>query len=51
MAIYIKSIPTLTGDVAERFNEQAEKAEDMRGSIDFSQQVEIARRILQEARL
>ena len=51
MAIYIKAIPTLKGEVAERFNEQASEAEVNRGSIDFSAQVEKARRILAEAKL
>jgi len=51
MAIYIKSIPTLKGKVAERFNEHAAEAESKRGSIDFSNQIETARRILAEANL
>ena len=51
MAIYIKAIPTLKGTVAERFNEQAAKAETKRGSVDFSAQIEKARRILATANL
>lgn len=51
MAIYIKSIPTLKGEVAERFNERAAEAENKRGSIDFSKQIETARRILSDAKL
>jgi hypothetical protein len=51
MAYYIKPIPTLTGDVAQRFNERAAEAEANRGSIDFTEQVEIARSILAEAHL
>ena len=51
MAIYIKSIPTLKGEVAARFNQRAEQAEKNRGSVDFSCQVEKARQILAEAKL
>lgn len=51
MAIYIKAIPTLKGEVAERFNEHATEAENNRGSVDFSIQIEKARRILAEANL
>ena len=51
MAYYIKSIPTLTGDVAQRFNERAAEAEANRGAIDFTEQVEVARNILAEAHL
>ena len=51
MAYYIKPIPTLTGDVAQRFNERADEAEANRGSVDFSEQVEIARSILSKAHL
>lgn len=51
MAIYIKSIPTLKGEVAERFNKRAEEAELKRGTVDFSEQVAKARRILSRANL
>ena len=51
MAYYIKSIPTLTGEVAQRFNERAAEVEENRGSIDFSEQVESARSILSKAHL
>lgn len=51
MAYYIKTIPTLTGEVAQRFNERAAEAEANRGSVDFSEQVEIARSILAKAHL
>ena len=44
-------IPTLTGEVAQRFNERAAEAEANRGSVDFSEQVEIARSILAKAHL
>lgn len=49
MAYYIKSIPTLTGDVALRFNENAAETETKRGSVDFTKQIEIARSILAKA--
>lgn len=51
MAYFIKPIPTLTGEVAQRFNERAAEAEANRGSIDFSEQVKIARSILAKAHL
>ena len=51
MAYYIKAIPTLTGDVAQRFNERAAEAEANRGSIDFTEQVKVARSILSKAHL
>ena len=51
MAYYIKPIPTLTGEVAQRFNERAAEAEANRGSVDFSNQIEIARSILAKAHL
>ena len=51
MTYYIKCIPTLTGDVAQRFNERAAEAEANRGSVDFTEQVEIERAILSEAHL
>lgn len=51
MAYYIKPIPTLTGEVAQRFNERAAEVEANRGSIDFSKQMETARSILSKAHL
>jgi len=51
MAYYIKPIPTLTGEVAQRFNERAAEAEANRGSIDFTEQAETMRKILAEAKL
>lgn len=47
MAFYPKPIPTLTGEVAERFIRKAEYNETYRKrSIDFTEQVAKARRIL-----
>lgn len=51
MAYYIKPIPTLTGEVAQRFNDRAAEVEANPGSIDFTEQVKIARKILAEAHL
>lgn len=51
MAYYIKPIPTLTGEVAQRFNERAAEAEEKRGSIDFTDKVEAMRAMLREAKL
>ena len=44
MAIYIKPIPTLTGKVAEKF-------EKKRGTVDFSREVEMTKRILEKSNL
>jgi hypothetical protein len=51
MAYYIKPIPTLTGEAAQRFNDRAAEVEANPGSIDFTEQVKIARKILAEAHL
>lgn len=51
MAYYIKPIPTLTGEVAQRFNERAAEAEEKRGAIDFTDKVEAMRAMLREAKL
>lgn len=40
MALAISNIPVLTGEVAERFVQQAEENYRHRGSIDFSRQRE-----------
>lgn len=46
MALEIRSCPLLTGKVAKKFIENAEKAYKNKGTIDFSKQVEITNRIL-----
>ena len=51
MAYYINPIPTLTGEAAQRFNDRAAEVEANQGSIDFTEQVKIAREILAEAHL
>lgn len=51
MAIYVKPIPTLTGEIARHFNKMARENETNRGSIDFSKQVETAKRILEKSDL
>jgi hypothetical protein len=38
MAIPIRSIPVLEGEVAERFMREMKKAEKRRGTIKFSQE-------------
>ena len=38
MAVYVKAIPTLRGDVAERFIKKSEKNLQKRASIDFSKE-------------
>jgi len=44
MALAISNIPVLTGEVAERFVQQAEYNYRHRGSIDFSRQREACNR-------
>lgn len=51
MAIYIKPIPTLTGKVAERFEKVARENEAKRGTVDFSHEVEITKRILERSNI
>ena len=51
MALFVKTIPTLHGSVADRFNEQAATSEENRASVDFTEQVESMRAILTESRL
>ncbi len=46
MAIPIKSIPELKGEVAKRFIGRANEAEKQKGTVDFSKQVEITNKIL-----
>lgn len=52
MAHVIKDIPTLKGKEARAFMEKAEKnLNENRNSIDFTIQVETAKRILEKAKL
>ena len=47
MTVYFKTIPTLSGEAAERFIRQAdENVAKYKESIDFSEQVHKARQIL-----
>ena len=47
MAVYFKTIPTLSGEAAERFVRQAdENAAKYKESIDFSEQMRKAKQIL-----
>ena len=49
MAMAISNIPVLTGEAAERFVQLAKQAEKERGSIDFSKQREMFRKILEKS--
>lgn len=50
MAVYFKTIPTLRGKAADRFVRQAdENAAKYKGSIDFSEQMKVAKQILAKA--
>lgn len=51
MALFVKTIPTLHGSVAERFSEQATTNEVNRASVDYTEQVESMRAILNESEL
>lgn len=46
MAVYVKAIPTLQGDVAERFIRKSEENFQKRASIDFSKESANSRAIL-----
>jgi len=43
MAIPIRAIPVLEGEVAERFLREMKKAEKERGTIDISEDIKAAR--------
>ena len=49
MAIPIRSIPVLEGEVARRFERERRKAERERGTIDISADRESFRRMLEKA--
>ena len=51
MAITVKPIPTLSGDAAEVFLRQQMENEEKRGSVDFSKQISIARKILEKSKV
>lgn len=51
MALRIATVPVLTGEASDRFDENMERAENMRGQIDFSRQIAEAREILSKAKL
>ncbi|MDR1738741.1 MAG: hypothetical protein LBR66_08015 [Candidatus Symbiothrix sp.] len=45
MAIPIRAIPVLEGEVAERFYREMRKAEKERGTIDISEDIRMAREL------
>ncbi len=47
MAIYIKPIPVLTGEAAERFERERIAAEAKAGTVDFSKEMKWCREILE----
>lgn len=51
MALKIKAIPILKGKEAIRFEQNAEKAIQERGSINVKEYVESTKRILEKAKL
>lgn len=46
--MYIKPIPVLTGKVAEKFEKNARESETKRGTVDFSKEMEMTKRILEK---
>ncbi|WP_300726663.1 hypothetical protein [uncultured Bacteroides sp.] len=50
MAIFIKTLPTLEGKVADRFYKKAAQAESKRASVDFSREVQMTRAILAKSK-
>lgn len=51
MALEIKAIPTLHGECAVRFVEEAERACQNNKKTDFSKELETARAILKKAKM
>ena len=51
MAIAISNIPVLKGEEAENFIKRAQEADMERGSVDFSQQRDTMKKILEEAHI
>lgn len=51
MAIPIKVVPVLTGDAAKRFDQKATETVAKKGTINFSKELEIAKKILAKAKL
>ena len=43
MALKIASVPVLTGEASDRFDEMMERSEEVRGSVDFSSEIDEAR--------
>lgn len=50
MAIAIASVPVLKGSASDRFEQQMQESESRRGSVDFSESIETARKILAKAK-
>ena len=46
----MKGIPILSGDTADRFEEIRESNELKKGSIDFSEQIEVQRQIINKSK-
>jgi hypothetical protein len=51
MAIAIKSVPVLMDDTAKKFSKKAEENKRKGAYIDFSEELKIARSILQKSKL
>ncbi|MCQ2111364.1 MAG: hypothetical protein MJY79_07715 [Bacteroidaceae bacterium] len=50
MAIAIASVPVLKGAASDRFEQKLKESESRRGTVDFTQSVETARKILAKAK-
>lgn len=51
MALSISSVPVLTGEACDQFEKKIEQNEMKHVHIDFSKQIEIAKKILGKAKL
>ena len=49
MASAITTVPVLTGEAADRFDQLMEESEARRGTVDFSREIEEAQAILAKA--
>lgn len=51
MSVFIKAIPTLTGESAEKFIEKYKENTKNKGSIDFSKEYANSKAILEKRKL
>ncbi|MBR5314245.1 MAG: hypothetical protein IKU45_02400 [Clostridia bacterium] len=49
MALAIATVPVLSGEASDRFEQMMERSEERRGSVDFAAEIDMARAILSKA--